>query len=1114
MKGSKLQKITGDNIERTRAVEETNVSFVVEASAGTGKTRTLLDRILHLVLERGPGGTPVPLSRICAITFTEKAAGEMKLRLRQELEKKLLDAATPAAHYGLAREALNDLETASISTFHSFAVSLLKERPVEAGLDPHFTALDDIRSELFFREIWEPWINRALSNRYPVLEKALRNGFRLQNLLNLAIALRKDWLNIRDLECDRPPSEEQYREEIKDRLQEGRRLLQMNTTANDRLAGCLEEALVWLEHPEGDGSGFQKPGNAGAAKNWSGGKETVQAAQQFLRALFEFQQQYKELPKQRLLHEVVSWIKNDFMIGEWEQRKRDSGLLDFDDQLRLARDLLLQDKTVRKEFQQQYRALLVDEFQDTDLIQWSIVLLLSSTDLDEKDPAKLKPESGRLFVVGDPKQSIYRFRNADIETYLGIVDPPRLNSFDLERLEFTTNFRSVPSILCFVDAAFENAMRPAGETHLYQPGYLAFGGRGFRDAGSSAPAVYLLGDVNQEGDAKRRARETVETESTRIARLILEMNASENWKVHGSGEENGTGWRAAQFGDVAVLLPVLTHAHVLEEKLRDHGIPYVLEGGKFYYARSEVSSAILVLHAIANPNDSVALYGSLRSIFFGLSDEDLLRARIDGLSLDYRKEVPHESPLYHPFEILRDLHRKRHERRASETFEVLLQNTGAREVLAVRGFQSLANLNKLSRTLRAFQNDATFSQVVDLLDTMDEEELAESESRLMEERSNAVRIMSIHKAKGLDFPIVIAAALGLGTVSRTKDILVDRAGGRVFSIKAGSKDSGLRSSRWQEFADEEKKRENAELVRLLYVALTRAQDHLVLSTHTAAARKPQGSEKYVPDLDKTRLQPLDSFLAGCYSEGTDLAQIIDGAALDAKVPDSAKTPGPKAKDWESIALKEYGELHALVENTPYSANLTAAGKAADLHETGEHSRDELMPEAAANRSLRLGVAFHEAMERVDLFDSGGLNELAQEVATRHRLDPVSLRLLVAMMNETLSSELLSQAREALRNNRRVFREMTFVRFLESSTVEEGKIDMLFESRDGWILVDYKTDWVSENKEDVEAFFRRKYTAQIREYANALRARSIDVAASYLLVARTGMPVRVDQNREF
>ena len=180
-------------------------------------------------------------------------------------------------------------------------------------------------------------------------------------------------------------------------------------------------------------------------------------------------------------------------------------------------------------------------------------------------------------------------------------------------------------------------------------------------------------------------------------------------------------------------------------------------------------------------------------IFFGLSDEDLLRAHIDGLPLDYRADVPHDSPLCHPYEILRDLHRQRHARRASETFEILLQETGAREVLAVRGFQSLANLNKLGRMLRALQNDATFSQVVDLLGTMDEEGLAESESRLMEERSNAVRIMTIHKAKGLDFPIVFAAAFGLRTVSRSKSVLVDRAVKRIFALNIGSKDSGLQN---------------------------------------------------------------------------------------------------------------------------------------------------------------------------------------------------------------------------------------------------------------------------------------------------------------------------------
>ena len=1109
MSDSTLQKILGDRDARRRAVEETNRSFVVDASAGTGKTRTLLDRILHLVLESGPDGPPVRLSRFCAITFTEKAAGEMKVRLRQELEKKLLDARTPAGHLERIREALGDLETAAISTFHSFAVSLLKERPIEAELDPRFTALDDIRSELFFCEVWEPWINRVLTERHPVLEKALRNGFRFQNLVSLAKALRQNWLNIRERTCDPPLSEEQLQEEVESRLRQGGELFQNVINPEDKLADCLENALAWLLHPSEDGNELSKPGNVGSAKNWKGGKETVRVTQQFLREVVEFQNRHKDLPKQRLFHEVVCWIKDDFILHEWEKRKRDGGLLDFDDQLRLARDLLLKNRTVRRDFQQQYRTLLVDEFQDTDSVQWEIVLLLSSANIGETDLAKLKPEPGRLFIVGDPKQSIYRFRSADIETYLGIVEPDRLKSLGLDRLELTTNFRSVPSIIRFVDAAFENAMKPAEEACRYQPPYLAFGNHGYREVESQTPAVHLLGDVNGESDEGRKTREIVENEAGRIARLILEMNGSKDWQVQDPGEISGDGWREPQYGDITVLLPVLTHVHVLEEKFRDLGIPYVLEGGKFYYARSEVSSALLVLRAIANPNDSVALYGSLRSIFFGLSDEDLLRAHIDGLPLDYRKEVPRDSPLCRPFEILCDLHRRRHDRRASETFEILLQKTGAREVLAARGFQSLANLNKLGRMLRAFQSDTTFSQVIDLLGAVDEEGLAESESRLMEERSNAVRVMTIHKAKGLDFPIVFAAAFGLGTVSRSKDVLVDRAEKRIFAIKVGSKDSGLKTSRWKELADEEKKRENAELVRLLYVAVTRARDHLILSTHTAGSRKPEGFEYYAPKTEGTRLHPLDSFLADCYSGKNGLAHLMDGASLDAKTGTAQKTHPPVAMDWESIALRDYGELRALLANTPASANLKAAGQAVGATDEEDHSREDRMPEAAANRSIRLGVAFHEAMERVDLFASNGLANLAREVATRNCLDPGSIRLLEAMMRVSLSSELLQQARAAVGCNRRVFRELPFVRPLDSAAIEEGKIDLLFEGEEGWVLVDYKTDWVSEKGGDIEAFFRNKYAAQMRAYADALRTRSISIVAAYLLLARTGTAVRMD-----
>jgi ATP-dependent helicase/nuclease subunit A len=1107
---ARISNFESDREARRRAVEETESSFVVEASAGTGKTSILISRILQLVLDKGPSGPPLPLSRICAITFTEKAASEMRVRLRQHFEQATFDERSSKERSARAMEALNDLETAAISTFHSFAVSLLKERPVEAGLDPRFAALDDIRGELFFREVWEPWINRALVDRNPTLEKALRNGFRLDGLVNLARMLRLNWLNVRGLECDPPPTNEQFRARILALSEQGKDFSGLCLKQEDRLAACLDSARDWLAHPDDGSIELSKPGNVGAAAGWSGGKDTVLMVREFLREVVEFRASCESLPRQRLLHEVVGWIQKDFMLDEWEKRKQAGGLIDFDDQLRLARDLLLNSKNVRREFQQQYGALLVDEFQDTDPIQWEIVLLLSATDVEENDPAKLRPEPGRLFIVGDPKQSIYRFRNADIETYLEIVSPEKRESLGLGLLELTTNFRSVPSILNFVDAAFESSMNPAGEESHYQGKYLPFGRHGHRGGESNQPSVSFLGDKNDESGAKSKTQEFVRRESKRIAGLIQEIRGSEAWKIEDRADSSVPDRRAPQYGDIAVLLPVLTHADVLEDAFRETGIPYVLEGGKFYYARSEVTSAITVLRAVANPNDCVALYGSLRSIFFGLSDEDLLNAHLEGIPLDYREEAPNESPLHGPFEILRDLHRNRHERRASETFEILLQKTGAREVLAASGFQSLANLGKLGRTLRSLQGDATFSQVVDLLGTMDEEGLAESESRLMEERSDAVRIISIHKSKGLDFPIVIVAGLGSKKVARSKSVLTDRRGKKMFALSFGSKDSGLQTPLWKEMSDEEKKKESAELVRLLYVGLTRARDYMILSTHTPGWKKNDETGQWVPATEGTRLDPLRTVIADCYSERSGMVRLIDPDSIgNGKASIVSKvSPSKPTTDWLATAVREYRELQALVESTPSSGNFMAAGQEPDASDPEDRVSEERVPEIAGNRGVRLGVAFHEAMERVDLSGKSSVVEFSRDAAMRHRLDPENGRILQTMIETCLASDLLDRARIATRSKRRIFREFTFVRPLNPGAIEEGKIDLLFEEEDGWVLVDYKTDWVSKKSEGIQAFCRNRYAGQVREYVDALRTLKVNIKAAYLLLARSAETVQI------
>ena len=1089
--------MTRDKAQRDRAVEVTDRSFIVEASAGTGKTSTLINRILHLVLEKGPEGPPLRLSNIAAITFTEKAAGEMKVKLRQELELLASQTGTKAER---ARQALRDLEVTAISTFHAFAVSLLKERPVEAGLDPRFAAIDEIQSELLFQEVWEGWLAEGIRKRAEPVEKALRAGLRLQALRELARALRLNSLIVRELEPVNPLTDEQMRAGVEALCAEGKAYTKEIISSGDKLVMALGAALVWLDKGEGDdrvyvgrGADHGIPWNyasMGRKGNWRGGRDTVERVHDFISRVLEI----SRVPQQRLLYELDRWLVQEF-LPVWDEAKRSRGVLDFDDQLIAARDLLRNKPAARRDFQRQFATVLVDEFQDTDVIQLEIVLLLSSTDFTETDKDRLRPAPGRLFIVGDPKQSIYRFRGADIETYLKVATPARSEERGLERLELTTNFRSVPSILRFVDCAFSEVM--VGES--YQPAYLSFGGKGARTQKEAAPAVYIL-PPEQDAD---KAKNFVRREAARIAQLIDHINENEDWKVSERQSEKG---RAPRFGDIAILLPVLTRVDILEDALREGGIPYILEGGRFYYARSEVSTALIALRAVANPSDSVALYGALRSIFFGLSDEDLLRAHADGLPLDYRKSVPENSALAHAYKVLRDLHQHRHSRSASETLEILLRETGAREVLASRsgGLQSQANLNKLARTLRARQEENTFSEVLDVLSTLDEEGLAESESRVLEERSDAVRIMSIHKAKGLDFPIVIAGGLGQERRHGGRSVLADRERG-FYAFSAGRAESGWQAAGWSQLLEAEKRKEDAELVRLLYVALTRARAHLILSAHhkLKTGGREAGSAK---SLEGTRLQPLAAIISDLAQDKMTLARVLPPQALPPRQKPLRFAEAARPGEWIAQLRQGYANVRRLTAETPAAREVRTP--AARPQEEFDQVREEGPLDAVRQRGIRLGIAFHEAMETADWGQEARIGEWAQEAGVRHRLDGVALQTLEEMMRNTFRSELIARARLAKASGAKLWRELPFIRPLGGNVVQEGKIDLVFEESGEWQVVDYKTDLVSEE----DSVLQERYRGQMQDYAFALRALGLSIKGAYLLFARTGRHIRIDDLR--
>jgi ATP-dependent exoDNAse (exonuclease V) beta subunit len=371
---------------------------------------------------------------------------------------------------------------------------------------------------------------------------------------------------------------------------------------------------------------------------------------------------------------------------------------------------------------------------------------------------------------------------------------------------------------------------------------------------------------------------------------------------------------------------------------------------------------------------------------------------------------------------------------------------------------------------------------------MDEEGFAERESRLMEERSDAVRILSIHKAKGLDFRIAIVAGLGMKKRSRGEDFLAESHIRRGWAARATFAGRSIRSPGWDELSDDVKRREEAEAIRLLYVALTRARDHLVISAHARSGAREGLS------LADTRLAPLSSLLLDPDLVRSGLVRILDARELDGETPRrSAETA-----EWTEDPVLAY-ERECADLSRSLSRGLGAAGPG----DAGE--AEPGAPDRVRSRAARLGTAFHDAMESVDFGARGLAAGRLDALGVRHGLDREACQQLEAMIETTLSSPLMDRVRAASARGKRVLRELPWIRPASGPrAAEEGKIDLLFEEEHGWILVDYKTDHAPADMTSLAA----RHRDQILGYRDALASLGIPVLSAYLLFARTGDCVEI------
>jgi ATP-dependent exoDNAse (exonuclease V) beta subunit len=853
-----------DQRARDAIADALDDTLVVEAAAGTGKTTELVKRILRIL---ATGRTTV--DRIVAVTFTEKAAGELKLRLREALERERASLEAPEPRQ-LLDKALASLEEAHVSTIHGFCAELLRERPVEAGVDPLFTVLTETQAERLFEEAFGGWLQAQLADPPEGVRRALRRSTPVSfsaaarprpsagdgpvDRLRRAAWELTQWRDFsspwtrrafdRQTDIERLVAELHVFAELTERPSYARDFLFLDTaparhlSQEIRFRQELEESLSEGRGQDYDGwearlVDLSRDRNFSKARHGRGpgySKGVTRAA--VGEALDGFR---AHLDGFRLDADadLAAALQQELLgaVERYEEIKARTGALDFLDLLLKARDLVKGNESVRRGFQSRFTHIFVDEFQDTDPLQAEILLLLSAADPSATNWRAVVPVPGRLFIVGDPKQSIYRFRRADVGIYREVCE--RLDACGAKLVKLTTSFRSVPQIQTCINAAFAPVM--TGDAFTLQADYVPL--TPFRRDVGTQPAVVALPVPAPYGTRNVSAMAIEKSLPDAVGAFVDWIVTESGWQVT---ERAGEGPVDVAAKHVCILFrrflsfgEDVTQPYV--RALEARGVRHVLVGGKTFHDREEVETIRAALAAIEWPDDELSVFATLRGALFAIGDEELLewkrRDPARGFGTLHPFHIPadvpsHLEPIASALRQLRRLHRRRNHVPVAESIQELLNATRAHVGFVLRpgGEQALANVLHVSELARQYEGAGgiSFRGFVDELRIAAEDAQA-AEAPILEEGSDGVRIMTVHKAKGLEFPIVVLADL-------TCKLSRPEAGRWLDSERSLC---ALKLGGWAPIDlllhdAEEASRDKAEAVRLAYVAATRARDVLVV----------------------------------------------------------------------------------------------------------------------------------------------------------------------------------------------------------------------------------------------------------------------------------------------
>jgi ATP-dependent exoDNAse (exonuclease V) beta subunit len=1088
-------------------------SWVVEASAGTGKTTALVNRIVEAIA----AGTAV--ETIVAVTFTHAAAGNMKLRVRHQLEQRRAAELDPHIRARLA-DAARSLDRAFIGTIHAFCAQLLRRRPVEAGVDPVFQELAQPDALRVFGGVFRRWIEHRLASPSPALVRALarlswreeRDGAEPLDALRLAAWSLAEWRDFnapwdkrgfdRDVRLESLIHKAEGTLELRNRCSRSRDILYdglrplaefLQRVERARAAGRFDGNVVenealrlprdmkWLKHGHGKyGDGVTR--------------EAVVAAWVELQAAIEEFGRHADA-------DLAAHLRDELweVVGLYQQRKRQAGQLDFMDLLLSTRDLLQHDGA-RAQLQQDYQRIFVDEFQDTDPLQAEILLLLAAADPAERDWRKAIPAPGKLYVVGDPKQSIYRFRRADARLFRRICRS--LTGAGVASLKMPTSTRSTCTIQAFVNAAFARTI----------PDYLPLEG-GAEDP-DGQPGVVALPMPHPYGSRNLSNVRIEECSPNAVAAFIQWLSTESGWTVR----DLSTGARVPVKPEhVCILFRRFTNfgTDLTQEYVRAleaRGIAHLLVGSKSFHRREEVGTLRTALRAVEWPDDELSVFAVLRGGLYAVRDDTLLKFRNAHGRFHPMRELPEDldagfAPIRDAFQVLRELHRRRNYRPIADTIHELLEATRAHAGFAFRkgGERVLANVFRLTDLARAFEAGGaatSFRAFVEYLES-EYESGDTGEAPVLEQEGRGVKLMTVHKAKGLEFPVVILADL----TAR----LTGPQGGDRYS----DPDARLCAQRllwcapWEllDAAEQEARADEEEALRVAYVAATRARDLLVVAAigeedrqggwlsplHEALYPPPErwrvsanapGCPKFgsATVLNRPADQPEEvSVKPGLHYPKTGGHTVVwfDPAVLALRV---AKAEGVENEqvlsgnsEQAAEGLRRYqewkdGRAQRLERGQIPSYRVTTAETSGSAAEAGHIVVETVTLPVAAGRPTgrKFGRVVHDILQHATSPDE--VAALADVWGRRHSASDAERAAAAEASRQALEYVARVMPAGAERHH-----ELPVMVRLEDGALVDGRIDFAWCSGNLWTVVDYKTD--RREKRNV---------AQVQLYALALQ----------------------------